>query len=143
MSLPVKVKLGMGIFSFAAVAFGGLEIYGVGHHARDPAWPHHAVFHAVTGLFDELTLCIFTLLLTWGFLRHGLRWAWWWLALIGFSLFGGLIIGNVWSHGGLSGGGESLGNPALFSTLAWVAVVLWTIALALTWSHTQPEGSNP
>ena len=94
MSLPTKVKIGMGIFSFAAVAFGALEIYGVTSHSRDPSWPAHAVLHAVTGLFDELALCFFALVLTWRFLKQGQRWAWWWLALIGFSLFGGPIIGE-------------------------------------------------
>ncbi len=140
---PSKSTLiGLWIFSVAALAFGGLEIYGVTEHLRNPAWPDHAKFHAVTGLFDELTLCLATLIVSWTWLRAGRRWSWWALGLIGLSLFGGLLIGNVLSHGGLSGGGESLGHPGIFTTLAWMVVILWGIGLALTWAHVDREGSS-
>jgi hypothetical protein len=133
--LSTKAKIAMGLFTFQSVAFGALEIYGVTEHSRDTSWPHHAELHAITGLFDELTLCIFAVLLTWVFLKQGVRWAWWALAAIGFSLFGGLIIGNIWSHGGLNGG-ESLGHPGLFTNMAYASVALWAVALALAWTHT-------
>lgn len=142
MQLSTKTKIGMGIFSFAVVAFSALEIYGVTEHLKDATWPAHAKFHAITGLFDELTLCIFTLVLTWRFLKQGQRWAWGALAVIGFAVFGGLLIGDPLSGGGLSGGGESLGNPKLFTGLAWLSVVLWVIALGLTRSHVEHQGSN-
>jgi hypothetical protein len=138
--LSTKAKIAMGLFTFQAVAFGALEIYGVTEHSHDATWPHHAVLHAITGLFDELTLCIFAVLLTWTFLKQGIRWAWWALAAIGFSLFGGLIIGNAWSHGGLNGG-ESLGHPGLFTNMAYASVVFWAVALALAWPHTNQRGN--
>ncbi len=137
----LKTKIAIGLFTFQSVAFAGLEIYGVSHHANDPSWPHHAALHAITGLFDELTLCAFAVLLCWTFLKRGDRWAWWALAAIGFALFGGLVIGNIWSHGGLSAG-ESLGHPNLFTNMAYASVVLWAVALALSWSHTSEKGSG-
>jgi hypothetical protein len=125
-------KAGAWIFTLLAVTFAGLEIYGVTDHSHNPDWPHHALFHAVTGLFDELTLAIFALVLTWRYLPAGDRMAWWGMALIGLSLFGGLLVGDVFSHHGLSGGGESLGHPELFTVLAWAAVALWLVGLFLT-----------
>ena len=134
-AISTNAKIAMGLFTFQSVAFSGLEIYGVTAHSKDESWPHHAALHAITGLFDELTLCIFAVLLTWTFLKQGARWAWWAMAAIGLSLFGGLIIGNIWSHGGLNSG-ESLGHPGLFTNMAYASVVLWAVALALSWSHT-------
>lgn len=140
-AISTKAKIAMGLFTFQSVAFGALEIYGVTAHSKDASWPHHAALHAITGLFNELTLCIFAVLLTWTFLKQGVRWAWWAIAGIGLSLFGGLIAGNIWSHGGLSSG-ESLGNPELFTNMAYASVVLWAVALALSWSHTRNAESG-
>ena len=139
--ISTKAKIAMGLFTFQPVAFGALEIYGVTEHSKDPSWPHHAALHAVTGLFDELTLCLFAVILTWTFLKQGVRWAWWAMAAIGLSLFGGLVIGNILSHGGLNGG-ESLGHPDLFTNMAYASVVLWAAALALSWSHTSSAESG-
>jgi hypothetical protein len=138
--LSLSTKIAMGLFTFQSVAFGALEIYGVTQHSHNTAWPHHAELHAMTGLFDELTLCGFALVLTWTVLKRGMRWAWWALAAIGSALFGGLVVGNLWSHGGLSAG-ESLGHPELFTEMAYASVVLWVVALALSWAHTKPQGS--
>ncbi len=141
MRLSFKTKIAMGLFTLQSVAFGALEIYGVTHHATDASWPHHAALHAITGLFGELALCGFAIILTWTFFKQGLRWAWWVLAVIGFALFGGLVIGNTWSHGGLSAG-ESLGHPSLFTDMAYGSVVLWAVALALSWSHTNDQSAR-
>ena len=142
MNLSTKTQIGMWIFTVSALAFGGLEIYGVTKHASDPIWPRHAIFHAVTGLFDVLVLCTFVFVLSWRFLKDGRRWSWWALALIGLAMFGGLPVGNLLSHGGLSGGGESLGHPQLFTGLAWLSVILWVLGLGLTWSHLRLANSR-
>lgn len=138
--LPITTKIAMGLFTFQSVAFGGLEIYGVTEHSENPTWPHHADLHAMTGLFDELALCGFAVVLTWTFLKRGVRLAWWALAVIGTAIYGGLVAGNLWSHGGLSAG-ESLGHPEVFTEMAYASVVLWAVALALSWSHTNPQDS--
>lgn len=136
--LSFTTKIAMGLFTFQSVAFGALEIYGVTQHAHNETWPHHAQLHAMTGLFDELALCGFAVALTWTFLKRGERWAWWAMAVIGATLFGGLVAGNIWSHGGLSAG-ESLGHPEVFTNMAYASVVLWAVALALSWSHSNPQ----
>jgi hypothetical protein len=58
-------------------------------------WPVHAQHHLLDHISSAVGLSLVSLLLVFGPLKRGERWAWWGLAVAGVMLFGGYWFANV------------------------------------------------
>jgi len=135
MEVSKQTKIAMWIFTFAAMAFFIVDTRGAFIHLRTEPWTNHAMFHAVTGLFYTQALCVIVLILTWIPFKKGQLWSWWTIMLIGVTIHGGHLIGDIMTDGGLRGGGTAQGPGMIFYSLTAVALLLYLAGLALSRKH--------
>lgn len=135
----MKARLGFAILTFlplfAAVSETGVAI----GHVRAAEWAAHATFHLLMGLGALLATCGLILVLTWIPLRRGERWAWFAISFAAFALQGGALVGDFVTDGGLRNFAVVLGSGGVVYAGLWMSIILYALALALTWSGTRPR----
>ncbi len=126
-----RTRWGASIVTIVSGGYLAVEIAGVIDHIRESEWPHHADYHALTGLFLLLTLSVVAVALAWSHVRRGDRTAWWLVTAIGIVVFGGGLLADPLTSHGLEGGGLALLKGTTAYALVACALVLWLIAMAL------------
>ncbi len=137
MQVSLKTKIALWLFTALAVAFFIIDTRGAFIHLDTEPWPHHAMFHAVTGLFYTQALCILVIVLAWIPLRQGHKWSWWAIMFIAVAIHGGHFLGDFMTEGGLRGAQAAQGPGLIFYVLTGLALVLYFVGLALCFGHVQ------
>jgi hypothetical protein len=142
MERTIRTKIGMWMFTVLAVVFGAVDARGGLIHLHTEGWgSSHA--HMVTGLFYTLALCAVVIILTWIPFRRGEQWAWWTIAMVAVTIHGGHLLGDALTEGGLRGGGTAQGPGMVFYSLTGLALLLYVVALLLSWRHVADGGAAP
>ena len=134
--MNVRTKVGLIMFTVLPLLAGVTEIRGcLGHLVQDP-WPAHALFHVFMALGGLLATYGLIMVITWGPLRRGDRWAWYTIGVVVFGLYGTMLLGDAMTGGGLRNQQTIVASGANLWRAIWVALILYAVALALTWRHT-------
>ena len=133
----MKKKIGLGILTFLPLLAATVETRAcIGHFMQDQ-WPPHEMFHLLMGLSGLLATYVLILILVWIPLRRGERWAWFAIAAAALIVHGGQWASDVLTDGGLRNYTVVLGSGALVFAGIIVALLLYGVGLALTWSSTK------
>jgi hypothetical protein len=131
----MKEKIGLTIFTVLPIFVGAVETRaGIGHFLRDP-WPDHAKFHLFMGLGGLLACYGLILFLAWGPLRRGERWSWFAIAYAAAVVYGGQLIGDLVTNGGLRNLDPIAGSGAFMFGAIFVILGLYGVGLSLTFPH--------
>ena len=132
----MKTKMGLFILTVLPLLTGIAETKAcIGHLLLDN-WPPHAMFHMFMGLGGLLATYGLILILTWGPLRRGERWAWYAIGFAATVVHGGQLISDVITDGGLRNQEAIVASGSFLIGAIVVILLLYGIGLALTWSHT-------
>ena len=138
----VRTKVGLIMSTVLPLLAGITETRAcLGHLVQDP-WPAHALFHAMMGLGGLLTAYGLIIVLTWGPLKRGERWAWYSIGVAAFGLYGTMLLSDAVTGGGLRNQQGIVGSGANLWRGIWVILILYAVALALTWRHTGLDTSS-
>ena len=126
MTSNVKLKTAAGIMSLACVIQILSYLYALPGHLNESLWSDHAQFHHVLGWIWLTGLNIGMLILAWGPLQKGEKWAFWAL----FAMF-------IFAHGGHFV--ASLFVPAGRPSEGWydfaigTMSLIWAVGLGTGW----------
>jgi hypothetical protein len=97
-------------------------------------WPVHAQHHLLDHITAAIGLSLVSLLLVFGPLRRGERWAWWGLVVAGVLLFGGYWLANAT---------VGLGLPAAVPNASQaIQAALYSVGLGLALQDTSPAAAR-
>jgi hypothetical protein len=80
--------------------------------------------------------------ISWVPLRLGERWAWYTIGVAVFGLYGTMLLGDAMTGGGLRNQQTIVGSGANLWRAIWVVLILYAVALTLTWKHTESDTSS-
>jgi hypothetical protein len=126
-----RVRAGAWTVTIVGGGYATIEIVGVIDHIHKSGWPHHADYHALTGLFDLLTVSVVAIALTWTHVTRGDRIAWRVVTALGIAVFGGALLADPFTAHGLEGGGTALVKGPLAYAFVACALGLWLLGSAL------------
>ena len=132
-----KTNISLAIFTVLPLLFGFVETRASLGHLQADDWPAHALFHVAMGLGGLLAAYGLILILTWGPLRRGERWAWYAIGCAAFTVHGSQLVGDLVTGGGLRNQQGIVANGATLITAVVIAVLSYGVGLALSWPHTQ------
>jgi len=135
----MKTKLGISILTFVPLFAALTESRACIGHFLEGEWPPHEMFHLLMGLSGLLAAYALILVLVWIPLRRGERWAWFAIAAAALITHGGTLISDFVTDGGLRNYAVILGSGAVIFAGIFVALALYAVGLALTWSSTRPR----
>jgi hypothetical protein len=133
----MKKKIGLGILTFLPLLAATVETRACMGHFMQDQWPPHEMFHLLMGLSGLLATYVLILILVWIPLRRGERWAWFAIAAAALIVHGGQWLSDVVTDGGLRNYTVILGSGSLVFAGIIVALLLYGVGLALTWSSTK------
>jgi hypothetical protein len=133
----MQAKLGRALLTFLPLFGATIESKACIRHWLAGEWPPHAIFHTLMGLGGLLATYALILILVWIPLRRGERWAWFAIGLAVLIALGGLVVSDFVTGGGLRNYTVTLGSGATVYTGLLVALALYGVGLALTWSSTR------
>ncbi len=127
----VRTTIGLIILTIMTVVPALVDTWAtVGHFLRED-WPPHAKFHLFNGLGGLLGADGLILLLAWGPLRRGERWAWFGVAFAMLTVMAGFLTGASLTEGGLAsqqgvvaGGAQLMRGAAVVFTASVAGLVL-------------------
>ena len=132
----MKTKIGLFILTVLPILTGIAETKAsIGHFLLDN-WPSHAMFHMFMGLGGLLATYGLILFLAWGPLKRGERWAWYAIGFAASMVHGGQLISDVITDGGLRNQEAIVASGSVLIGAIVGILLLYSIGLALTWSHT-------
>lgn len=135
----MKKKIGLGILTLLPLLAATVESRAcIGHFMREQ-WPPHQMFHLLMGLSGLLATYALILVLVWIPLRRGERWAWFAIAVGALIVHGGQWASDAVTDGGLRNYAVILGSGSLVFAGIVATLLLYGVALALTWSSTKPS----
>jgi cell division protein FtsW (lipid II flippase) len=126
-------------FTALPILLGFMEIRSSVVHFQQETWPSHALFHVVMGLGALLAACVLILVLAWGPLRRGERWAWFAIGFTALTIHGFQLIGDLVTDGGLRNQQGGLASGSVLMSAIIVSMLMYAVALALSWSSTRPR----
>ena len=143
--IPKKKKAIMWLFTFLAVAYLVVETRGAFMHWQEmiDVWQPHAMLHAIQGAIYTQALCIMVVVITWISFRRGERWAWYAVGFIGVSLHGAHVLGDIMSHGGLSGAQAAQGSGQMFYAITVTALVLYIVGFIMAREYFTDRQAKP
>ena len=133
----MKVKIGLIIFTVLPLLAGISETKACIGHLLQDSWPPHAMFHMFMGLGGLLATYGLIIILTWGPLKHGERWAWYAIGFAATMVHGGQLISDVVTDGGLRNQEAIVASGSFLIGVIVVILILYGVGLSLTWSHTK------
>ncbi|HEX9206655.1 MAG TPA: hypothetical protein VF851_00335 [Steroidobacteraceae bacterium] len=128
-----KSRIGIALLTFLPVFAGVVETSACVGHWLAIDWEPHAIFHTLMGLSGLLAAWVLILVLTWIPLRRGERWAWFAIAAAVLVIYGGMLLSDHVTGGGLRNYAVVLGSGSTVYAGITVAMVLYAVGLALTW----------
>jgi hypothetical protein len=127
------------IFTVLPLLIGMMEIRSSVGHLQQEAWPSHALFHVVMGLGSLLAACGLILVLAWGPLKRGERWAWFAIGIAVLTIHGFQLLGDLVTDGGLRNQQGMVASGTVLMTAIVVSLLLYAVALTLSWPSTRPR----
>lgn len=132
-----KPRIGIALLMFLPVFAGVVETRACVGHWLATDWEPHAIFHTLMGLSGLLAAYVLILVLAWIPLRRGERWAWFAITAAVLVIYGGMLLSDRVTDGGLRNYAVILGSGSTVYAGISIALALYAVGLALTWPGTR------